>query len=218
MEHSFFTHRKELTELRQALKIARDVRTIVGANAHDKTCIRERREPDIEDGVVFECVERHASRLGLLLDDLASNTSRGQDVRKAHAATWAHTVCSKATVLYSKSVDDMHAALSSLIVALVADIEALEVIEGKDDSSSSYSDYSDTDTDSSDESREESGRRRREESEATQDEDEDEDEDSGEESGEEDSNTSADAKPSVDPPDRPAPPLRRAGVRIGRRK
>ena len=138
MDHPFVTRRHVVERHRAAEQLARDVAHIAamppGARAH----VAARTDALVEDEPLRHALVRHAPRLGVLLDDLASLE---YDLT-THRALWS-------AILRDEAADAGPLAAAATSAAAAAAAAAAELAPGERDGvSSSSSDYTDSDTDS----------------------------------------------------------------------
>ena len=144
MDHPFLTRRNDLERATKGLQLAGDLR-IFGTMTHaDHAHVLARRDPKVSCDLVRDALERHAGRLGMLLEDLDALCAGALAHR--HAKTWSSFVES-ATPPSDAFWRDVEAAAVTLRT-LRDEVSPME----RDDASSSYSDYSDSDTESTESS------------------------------------------------------------------
>ena len=145
MDHAFPSHRTYVEDAKRGRQLTMDVLAIAAADDHDRRCIIERRDPDIDATPVRDAVTRNASRLGLCMDDLSSllPTESRADLT-ALRAPWISYVASGAPLPSSPLTRAMTHA-SDAFSRSTTEHEAYE----DDDGSSSASDYSDSETQTS---------------------------------------------------------------------
>lgn len=144
MEHTFPSHRDILQKATRGLELISDVLTISSANAEDRTCIHERRDPHITSEEVSDAVARHSSRLGLCIDDLCELLEKPRPGLVDLKRSWVSFIAS-GSVLPTHPLQQELTHAKDTFTNIVQTHSCYE----KDDDSSSASDYSDSDTQSS---------------------------------------------------------------------
>lgn len=143
MDHPFVTRRPILARSRHCVDVLRDVKTLARASDADLELLTTRREPDMHDQGVRAAAERHASRLGCVLDDVADGCAdvlkgEHETTIRALTPTWARLLKTGARLSDADVV-----AMDAAIDAFGRVCEAIEPYED-DGGSSSPSDYSDS--------------------------------------------------------------------------
>lgn len=142
MDHPFRTRRDELARASTGIALAADVLAMTRMSAKDHARVLARREPEVEDEAVRTVLARHASRLGLLLEDLQALAPK---VTSNDLDAWQRFL-RDATPLPDAVVASLEAA-SAQLRALRDEAARSEC----DDDVSSTSDYSDSHTESTEE-------------------------------------------------------------------
>ena len=124
---------------------------ITTASHAEIMCISERRDCDIANERVKECVLKHSSRLGRLVSDVSDSCTEVDVVVppkfKEIQQRWTQFI----TATGKESGGDLATAIRTVTKPLVDSLRAAEEEHEKfeaDDGSSSASDYSDSDTES----------------------------------------------------------------------
>ena len=149
MDHPFVSHRSALRSCRRGLEMIEDMTMITTASSLDVKCIAERRDCDISDDRVKQCVSRHSSRLGRLVSDV-SDACRDVSIVVPPAFTdlerrWTSFITASA----AESGGDLATTIRTVTKPIVDALEAARAEHERfeqDDGSSSASDYSDSDT------------------------------------------------------------------------
>ena len=144
MNHPFQSHRDTLNNATRGKQLIADLIAIAGADASDRMCIVERRDPHIKSPQVASAVARNASRLGVMVDDLRELLST--PVPASVGSAWLSFVSSGTEMDVTVLTRDVQTSND----ALQTTIDKSLVYE-MDDASSSASDYSDSDTSSTNE-------------------------------------------------------------------
>ena len=146
MDHPFLTRRHDLERATRGLELAGDLRILGMMTQADHARVLSRRDPQVSCNLVRGALERHAGRLGMLLEDLDALCDGASSLAHRHAKTWSSFV-EAASPLPDGFWRDVEAAAMTLRT-LRDEVSPVE----QDDASSSYSDYSDSDTESTESS------------------------------------------------------------------
>ena len=120
-----------------------DVATLSRASDADLQQLMVRREPDMHDDAARAAAERHAARLGCVLDDVADGCAevlKGEHETQVRALTPAWTKLLTTSARLSEADEAAIEAASAAFRAVCTTIEPYE----EDGGSSSPSDYSDS--------------------------------------------------------------------------
>lgn len=137
MDHAFRSKREYANRVSIMLQAVQDVALLASRiNTDDHARLIARRDPEIEDDVSREAVERHSGRLGMIAEDAGLGPKE--------ITAW------KAFLLNGTALTESDkTALNARESELRAQCDDVVREEGCDDASSSYSDYSDSHTESS---------------------------------------------------------------------
>ena len=127
----------------------KDMTIITTASSADVKCIAERRDCDISDDRVKQCVSLHSSHLGCLVSDV-SHACEDVSIVIPPAVTdlerrWISFITASATESGNDIATTIRTVMNPIVDALEAARAEHERFE-QDDGSSSASDYSDSDT------------------------------------------------------------------------